>query len=223
MRTQIYRASHAHAYLLVFKAFKSVVDEAVAAAAGEAAGDNSAPGHYQHQPRPPQQAAAAAAAAPLDRPTCYALELLLLLLGLYWMQNDMGDFVEDGMYVCRSSKTNTDSSRSAGVWVRVRVWDWILPVVAVDVVVVSRKKAPYDRPPFQGLPANSCAGRSCRWRLSALDLPLVFDRVRAGLKLSRLFFGVTAEDRASPRPNVVFAAFAAFAAFAGGGCCCCSV
>ena len=32
----------------------------------------------------------------LDSATCYALDLLLLLLGLYWMQNDMGDFVEDG-------------------------------------------------------------------------------------------------------------------------------
>lgn len=93
---QIYRASHAHAYLLVFKAFKSVVDKAAAAATGEAAGNNNAPGHeheheheHEHQPRQ----------APLDGPTCYALELLLLLLGLYWMQNDMGDFVEDGMLV----------------------------------------------------------------------------------------------------------------------------
>lgn len=25
-----------------------------------------------------------------------ALDLLLSLLGLYWLQNDMGDFVEDG-------------------------------------------------------------------------------------------------------------------------------
>lgn len=74
---QIYRASHAHAYVLVFKAFKSVVD--TAGDAGHALGQTG-----------PQQI--------LDGPTCYALELLLLLLGLYWMQNDMGDFVEDGKW-----------------------------------------------------------------------------------------------------------------------------
>lgn len=73
---QIYRASHAHAYLLVFKAFKSVVDTARDA------------GHAPGQTRPQEM---------LDGPTCNALELLLFLLALYWMQNDMGDFVEDGM------------------------------------------------------------------------------------------------------------------------------
>lgn len=71
----------------MFKAFKSVVDVAAAAAGGDAAGDSSAPGN-ELQPRPQQP--------PLDGPTCYAMELLLLLLGLYWMQNDMGDFLEDG-------------------------------------------------------------------------------------------------------------------------------
>lgn len=35
----------------------------------------------------------------LDRATWSALHLLLSLLGLYWLQNDMGDFVEDGEYV----------------------------------------------------------------------------------------------------------------------------
>ncbi|CAM9289866.1 unnamed protein product [Scytosiphon promiscuus] len=74
---EIYRASNAHACVLVFKAFKAVVD--TAGSAGDAA-----PGGQTH----PQQA--------LDSPTCYALELLLLLLGLYWIQNEMGDFVEDG-------------------------------------------------------------------------------------------------------------------------------
>lgn len=72
---QIYRASHAHAYLLVFKAFKAVVDTARDA------------GHAPGQTGPEQC---------LDERTCYALELLLLLVGLYWMENDMGDFVEDG-------------------------------------------------------------------------------------------------------------------------------
>eukprot|EP00904_Undaria_pinnatifida_P002062 jgi/Undpi1/11857/HiC_scaffold_4.g01556.m1 len=69
---EIHRASHAHAYLLVFKSFKAVVDSV-----GESSEDKQ-----------PQQI--------LDSATCYALDLLLLLLGLYWMQNDMGDFVEDG-------------------------------------------------------------------------------------------------------------------------------
>lgn len=69
---QIHRASHAHAYLLVFKSFKAVV---------ESVGESSE-GKQPHQV--------------LDGATCYALDLLLSLLGLYWMQNDMGDFVEDG-------------------------------------------------------------------------------------------------------------------------------
>lgn len=65
---QIYRASRAHAYLLVFKAFKEVADKA-----GEELSQQTLAGSM-----------------------CYALDLMLSLLGLYWLQNDMGDFVEDG-------------------------------------------------------------------------------------------------------------------------------
>lgn len=68
---QIYRASFAHACLLVFKGFKAVVDAR-----------GALPDQQQQRP--------------LDGATCRALDLLLSLLGLYWLQNEMGDFVEDG-------------------------------------------------------------------------------------------------------------------------------
>lgn len=58
----------------MLKAFKAVVD---------CAGVGEAPGEGGRQ-------------RPLDGATGYALDLLLSLLGLYWLQNDMGDFVEDG-------------------------------------------------------------------------------------------------------------------------------
>lgn len=77
---QICRASHAHGYTLVFKAFKAVVDNSSEAAAGAST--------TQWGLKRPEPA--------LDGATCYALDLLLSLFGLYWLQNDMGDFVEDG-------------------------------------------------------------------------------------------------------------------------------
>ena len=78
---QIYRASFAHAQLLVFKGFKAVVDTSGAAV------------YDQHQFLDGRDRSLERV---LDEATSRALDLLLSLLGLHWVQKDMGDFVEDG-------------------------------------------------------------------------------------------------------------------------------
>ncbi|CAN0060088.1 unnamed protein product [Ascophyllum nodosum] len=78
---EIYRASFAHAQLLVFKGFKAVVDTSGAAV------------YDQHQFLDGRDRSLERV---LDEATSRALDLLLSLLGLHWVQKDMGDFVEDG-------------------------------------------------------------------------------------------------------------------------------
>ncbi|CAM9400418.1 unnamed protein product [Choristocarpus tenellus] len=90
---QIHRASHAHSYLMVFKTFKKTVDACHAHCGSRESGGSERKHSKGSSVRSCPEWVRGLL---MDGPTLVALGLMLSLFGLYWVERDMGDFVEDG-------------------------------------------------------------------------------------------------------------------------------